>query len=174
MAGRLPAVATFEAYRSSTHRLQMAIGHRQAIISTLGFASERPLREDTPAVPPARALHDSTRPQLGRMHPTRAADGPQVVTVNDYLARRDSEWVGQVSRFLGLSVAVIQSGDNEDARRAAYQSDITYVTNSELGFGACMDASRLWHASREHTERLILGSVSGPGSLAVWSHVKVS
>ena len=59
----------------------------------------------------------------------------QVVTVNDYLARRDSEWVGQVPRFLGLSVAVIQSGDNEDARRAAYNSDIAYVTNSELGFG---------------------------------------
>lgn len=56
--------------------------------------------------------------------------------MNDYLARRDSEWVGQVPRFLGLSVAVIQSGDNEDARRAAYRSDITYVTNSELGFGA--------------------------------------
>ena len=56
----------------------------------------------------------------------------QVVTVNDYLARRDSEWVGQVPRFLGLSVSVIQSGDNEEARRAAYLSDIT---NSELGFG---------------------------------------
>ena len=60
-----------------------------------------------------------------------------MVTVNDYLARRDSEWVGQVPRFLGLSVAVIQSGDDEEARRAAYRSDITYITNSELGFGGC-------------------------------------
>ena len=66
-----------------------------------------------------------------------ASCGRQVVTVNDYLARRDSEWVGQVPRFLGLSVAVIQSGDDEEARRAAYRSDITYITNSELGFGAC-------------------------------------
>lgn len=59
----------------------------------------------------------------------------QIVTVNDYLARRDSEWVGQVPKFLGMSVAVIQSGDDEVQRRAAYRSDITYVTNSELGFG---------------------------------------
>lgn len=56
--------------------------------------------------------------------------------MNDYLARRDSEWVGQVPRFLGLKVGLIQGGIDEPARREAYECDITYVTNSELGFGA--------------------------------------
>lgn len=68
-----------------------------------------------------------------------AAKGVHVVTVNDYLARRDSEWVGQVHRFLGLEVGLIQQGINEKARRAAYAADVTYVTNSELGFDYLRD-----------------------------------
>ena len=60
--------------------------------------------------------------------------GMQVVTVNDYLARRDSEWVGQVHRFLGLTVGLVQTSLNQDERRLAYAADVTYVTNSELGF----------------------------------------
>lgn len=60
--------------------------------------------------------------------------GTQVVTVNDYLARRDSEWVGQVHRFLGLTVGLVQTSLNQDERRQAYAADVTYVTNSELGF----------------------------------------
>lgn len=63
----------------------------------------------------------------------------QVVTVNDYLARRDSEWVGQVHRFLGLSVGLVQTGLAEAARQAAYAADVTYVTNSELGFDYLRD-----------------------------------
>ena len=66
-------------------------------------------------------------------------DGVHVVTVNDYLARRDSEWVGQVHRFLGLSVGLVQQGQGEAARRAAYAADVTYVTNSELGFDYLRD-----------------------------------
>ena len=65
--------------------------------------------------------------------------GVHVVTVNDYLARRDSEWVGQVPRFLGMSVGLIQSEMTPEARREAYASDITYVTNSELGFDYLRD-----------------------------------
>ena len=65
--------------------------------------------------------------------------GVHVVTVNDYLARRDSEWVGQVHRFLGLEVGLVQQGLNEKQRKAAYASDITYVTNSELGFDYLRD-----------------------------------
>lgn len=65
--------------------------------------------------------------------------GVHVVTVNDYLARRDSEWVGQVHRFLGLEVGLVQQGLNEKQRRDAYASDITYVTNSELGFDYLRD-----------------------------------
>ncbi|GAB4816599.1 hypothetical protein N2152v2_003645, partial [Parachlorella kessleri] len=65
--------------------------------------------------------------------------GVHVVTVNDYLARRDSEWVGQVHRFLGLEVGLVQQGLNETQRRAAYAADVTYVTNSELGFDYLRD-----------------------------------
>jgi preprotein translocase subunit SecA len=68
-----------------------------------------------------------------------AGRGVHVVTVNDYLARRDSEWVGQVHRFLGVSVGLVQQGLSEDARRAAYAADVTYVTNSELGFDYLRD-----------------------------------
>ncbi|GAX74750.1 hypothetical protein CEUSTIGMA_g2197.t1 [Chlamydomonas eustigma] len=65
--------------------------------------------------------------------------GVHVVTVNDYLARRDSEVVGQVHRFLGLSVGLIQGDMKPEARRIAYLDDITYVTNSELGFDYLRD-----------------------------------
>jgi preprotein translocase subunit SecA len=68
-----------------------------------------------------------------------AGQGVHVVTVNDYLARRDSEWVGQVHRFLGLTVGLVQQGQGEAARRAAYACDVTYVTNSELGFDYLRD-----------------------------------
>lgn len=62
-----------------------------------------------------------------------------VITVNDYLARRDMEKMGQVHRFLGLTVGLIQSGMNEEQRRKAYANDIVYVTNSELGFDYLRD-----------------------------------
>jgi len=65
--------------------------------------------------------------------------GVHVVTVNDYLARRDAEWMGQIYRFLGLSVGVIVPNLNEEERRAAYNSDITYATNNELGFDYLRD-----------------------------------
>ncbi|GFH27523.1 seca_motor_dead domain-containing protein [Haematococcus lacustris] len=65
--------------------------------------------------------------------------GVHVVTVNDYLARRDSEWVGQVHRFLGLKVGLIQSDMKPEERRLAYACDVTYVTNSELGFDYLRD-----------------------------------
>ncbi|NQW45443.1 MAG: preprotein translocase subunit SecA, partial [Deltaproteobacteria bacterium] len=65
--------------------------------------------------------------------------GVHVVTVNDYLARRDSEWMGQLYRFLGLSVGTIVHGLNDTERRAAYHSDITYGTNNEFGFDYLRD-----------------------------------
>ena len=65
--------------------------------------------------------------------------GVHVVTVNDYLARRDAEWMGQVHRFLGLSVGLIQSGMTPNERRKNYACDITYTTNSELGFDYLRD-----------------------------------
>jgi preprotein translocase subunit SecA len=65
--------------------------------------------------------------------------GVHVVTVNDYLARRDAEWMGQIHRFLGLSVGLIQSGMDPFERRKNYSCDITYATNSELGFDYLRD-----------------------------------
>ena len=65
--------------------------------------------------------------------------GVHVVTVNDYLARRDAEWMGQIYRFLGLTVGVIVPNLNEEERREAYNSDITYATNNELGFDYLRD-----------------------------------
>ncbi len=65
--------------------------------------------------------------------------GVHVVTVNDYLANRDSEWMGEVHRFLGLTVGTILQGMENDDRRAAYACDITYGTNNELGFDYLRD-----------------------------------
>ncbi len=65
--------------------------------------------------------------------------GVHVITVNDYLARRDSEWMGQVHRFLGLTVGLIQNNMSPAERRQNYSCDITYVTNSELGFDYLRD-----------------------------------
>jgi len=65
--------------------------------------------------------------------------GVHVVTVNDYLARRDAEWMGQIYRFLGLTVGVIVPNLAEDHRREAYNCDITYATNNELGFDYLRD-----------------------------------
>lgn len=65
--------------------------------------------------------------------------GAHLITVNDYLASRDATWMGQVYRFLGLSVGIIQHDMTDDERRAAYACDITYVTNSELGFDYLRD-----------------------------------
>src|SRR6187401_2595799 len=65
--------------------------------------------------------------------------GVHVVTVNDYLARRDSEWMGRLYRFLGMSVGVIQHELNDQQRQVAYGSDITYGTNNEFGFDYLRD-----------------------------------
>ncbi|MGY2031741.1 preprotein translocase subunit SecA [Nocardia gipuzkoensis] len=68
-----------------------------------------------------------------------SGDGVHVVTVNDYLAKRDAEWMGRVHRFLGLEVGVILSGMSPAQRRAAYNADITYGTNNEFGFDYLRD-----------------------------------
>ncbi len=68
-----------------------------------------------------------------------AGNGVHVVTVNDYLARRDGEWMGQVYQFLGLSVGVVVHGQDEETKRAQYAADITYGTNNEFGFDYLRD-----------------------------------
>ena len=68
-----------------------------------------------------------------------AGKGVQIVTVNDYLAKRDSEWMGRVHEFLGMTVGVVLNSMTSDERREAYNCDITYVTNNELGFDYLRD-----------------------------------
>ncbi|WLP89782.1 preprotein translocase subunit SecA [Gordonia sp. NB41Y] len=80
-----------------------------------------------------------------------SGDGVHVVTVNDYLAKRDAEWMGRVHRFLGLDTAVILTGMSPDQRRAAYAADITYGTNNEFGFDYLRD--NMAHALTELVQR---------------------
>ncbi|MEB3279917.1 MAG: preprotein translocase subunit SecA [Lyngbya sp.] len=68
-----------------------------------------------------------------------SGQGVHIITVNDYLARRDAEWMGQVHRFLGLSVGLIQQGMSPEERQRNYRCDITYATNSEVGFDYLRD-----------------------------------
>lgn len=74
-------------------------------------------------------------------------EGVHIVTVNDYLARRDSEWMGKVHRFMGLSVGLIVHGLTPQERRAAYACDITYGTNNEMGFDYLRDNMALYKES---------------------------
>ena len=76
-----------------------------------------------------------------------AGQGVHIVTVNDYLARRDSEWMGKVHRFLGLSVGLIVHGLSAEERRRAYACDITYGTNNEMGFDYLRDNMALYKES---------------------------
>ncbi|MGE4352906.1 MAG: preprotein translocase subunit SecA [Oscillospiraceae bacterium] len=76
-----------------------------------------------------------------------AGEGVHIVTVNDYLARRDSEWMGKVHRFLGLSVGLIVHGLLPDQRKAAYAADITYGTNNEMGFDYLRDNMAIYKSA---------------------------
>ena len=78
-------------------------------------------------------------------------EGVHVVTVNDYLARRDAEWMGKLYEFLGLSVGVIVNGISSDERRTAYASDVTYGTNNEFGFDYLRD--NMAHSPEQKVQR---------------------
>ncbi|MCL2221320.1 MAG: preprotein translocase subunit SecA [Oscillospiraceae bacterium] len=87
-----------------------------------------------------------------------AGQGVHVVTVNDYLARRDSEWMGKVHRFMGLEVGLIVNGLTNDERRKAYAADITYGTNNELGFDYLRDNMALYKmdmVQRDHVYAIV-------------------
>ena len=81
-------------------------------------------------------------------------EGVHIVTVNDYLAKRDAEWMGQVHEFLGLKVGVVLNSMDNDERREAYKCDITYVTNNELGFDYLRDNMVIYK------EQLVLRSLN--------------
>ena len=80
-----------------------------------------------------------------------SGEGVHIVTVNDYLAKRDSEWMGKVYRYMGLSVGLIIHDMNPDERRKAYAADITYCTNNELGFDYLRDNMALY--KRDQVQR---------------------
>ncbi|MBR0466937.1 MAG: preprotein translocase subunit SecA [Clostridia bacterium] len=77
-----------------------------------------------------------------------SGDGVHIVTVNDYLAKRDSEWMGKIYRFLGLSVGLIIHGMTPEEKKVAYAADITYCTNNELGFDYLRDNMVLYKENR--------------------------
>ncbi|MGE3713445.1 MAG: preprotein translocase subunit SecA, partial [Alphaproteobacteria bacterium] len=76
--------------------------------------------------------------------------GVHVVTVNDYLAKRDAEWMGNIYKFLGLTVGVIVHGMEDEQRKAAYACDITYATNNELGFDYLRDNMKFYREAMVH------------------------
>ena len=77
-------------------------------------------------------------------------EGVLVVTVNDYLAKRDAEWMGQIHQFLGLTVGIVLHDLKEEERKAAYACDITYVTNNELGFDYLRDNMAIYKEQLVH------------------------
>ena len=85
--------------------------------------------------------------------------GVHIVTVNDYLAKRDAEWMGKVHEYLGLTVGVVLNSMTPEERRAAYNCDITYVTNNELGFDYLRDNMAIYK------EQLVL---RGPNGIQVF------
>ena len=99
----------------------------------------------SPRCAPAKARRWS--PPLPVYLNALAGKGVHVVTVNDYLAKRNSEWMGRVYKFLGLTVGVIVHGLSDEERRAAYASDVTYATNNELGFDYLRDNMKYDRAS---------------------------
>ncbi|MDR0803849.1 MAG: preprotein translocase subunit SecA [Rickettsiales bacterium] len=98
--------------------------------------------------------------------------GAHLITVNDYLASRDAESMGELYKFLGLTVGVIQHDMDDDARRAAYQCDITYVTNSELGFDYLRDNMKFtkaqqvlrpfWYAIVDEVDSILIDEARTP------------
>src|SRR6201986_3846507 len=87
-----------------------------------------------------------------------AGRGVHVVTVNDYLARRDSEWMGRIYKFLGLTVGVVVHGVPDQERKAAYQADITYGQNNEFGFYFLRDNMKFNledYVQREHNFAIV-------------------
>src|SRR5574342_1416363 len=68
-----------------------------------------------------------------------SGEGVHVVTVNDYLAKRDAEWMGRIYNFLGMSVGIVLSNERDDLEKQAYGCDITYGTNNEFGFDYLRD-----------------------------------
>src|SRR5690554_3808492 len=95
-----------------------------------------------------------------------AGNGVHVVTVNDYLARRDADWMGRLYNFLGLSVGVVVPQQENEEKRAAYQADITYGTNNEYGFDYLRDNME-YRAEDRRQKRLVFAIVDEVDSILI-------
>ncbi|MEK7702338.1 MAG: preprotein translocase subunit SecA [Nitrospirota bacterium] len=119
-----------------------------------------------------------------------AGRGVHVITVNDYLAKRDAQWMGEIYRFLGLSVGIIQHDTTDRKRREAYHSDITYGTNNEFGFDYLRDNMKfdpahfvqreLYYAIVDEVDSILIDEartpliISGPTDASTDLYVKVN
>ena len=130
-------------------------------------------RSTSRSSPPSRSIAATSsrcRPARGRRSPPSCrprfapspAQGVHVLTFNDYLARRDAEWMGPVYAMLGLSVGFVQQGMTPDERRRAYLADVTYVTAKEAGFDHLRDLLAMDRARRSFTGRSISRSWTKP------------
>src|SRR2546429_161381 len=93
-------------------------------------------------------------------------NGVHIVTVNDYLAQRDADWMGRIYRFLGMTVGVNLSQMEHDAKQAAYAADITYGTNNEFGFDYLRD-NMVYHLSEKVQRMLYYGIVDEVDSILI-------
>ena len=124
-----------EAFAAAREAARRVLGMRHFDVQLIGgmIAAFRQDRRN------AHRRRQDARRDACRPTECAAAKGVHVVTVNEYLAQRDADWMGPVSRFLGLSVGVIKSGQTSEEKRAAYAADITYGTNNEFGFDYLRD-----------------------------------
>jgi preprotein translocase subunit SecA len=124
-----------EAYATVREAAKRAIGQRHFRVQLIGGIILHQGRITEMRTGEGKTLTSTLPAYLNALE----GKGVHVVTVNDYLAKRDSEWMGQIHEFLGLKVGVILNSMEKDERRAAYACDITYGTNNELGFDYLRD-----------------------------------
>jgi len=124
-----------EAYAAVREAAKRAIGQRHFRVQLIGGIILHQGRITEMRTGEGKTLTSTLPAYLNALE----GKGVHVVTVNDYLAKRDSEWMGRVHEFLGLKVGVILNSMEKDERRAAYACDITYATNNELGFDYLRD-----------------------------------
>ena len=133
-AGETPDDLLPEAFASVREAARRTIGQRHFDVQVMGAVALHQGNIAEMKTGEGKTLTSTMAAYLNSL-----ADGVHVVTVNDYLAKRDSEWMGPIYRALGVSVGLIQSAMSPSERRPAYAADITYGTNNEFGFDYLRD-----------------------------------
>ena len=125
----------FDAYAALREAAERVLGMRPFFVQVMGAIALHQGRIAEMGTGEGKTLVATMPSYLNAL----AGHGVHVVTVNDYLAQRDAAWMGKVHRFMGLSVGVIVPGQSNDEKRKAYNCDVTYCTNNELGFDFLRD-----------------------------------